>query len=40
MKGQDEDKIAVVVSTVTDDIRLHSVPKLKVGFLFWYSEFG
>ena len=25
-----EDKVAVIVATVTDDVRLHEVPKLKV----------
>ncbi|GAB1602390.1 60S ribosomal protein L18-like [Argonauta hians] len=30
MKGQADDQVAVCVSTVTDDIRLHNVPKLKI----------
>lgn len=35
-----EDKTAVVVGTVTDDIRIQDVPKLKVGGLGGGGSFG
>ena len=28
------DKIAVVVGAITDDIRIHKLPKLKVNFIY------
>lgn len=30
-----EDKIAVVVGTITDDIRVHKLPKMKVSLSFF-----